>query len=140
MRWYAKYYGRALSWAITGFLVIFYFKALPYLRKNKAYFSLFGFTLLFLGMANIASNVPSGGRFVAVASLFAVALIFLYLQHLPPLKIIKYYKPIANLAFLYYGIFALRLGADVIGVLAILGNPIIALFGNVDIALIQLLK
>lgn len=140
MRWYARNYIKALTWVITGFLVIFYFRATNYLKQNEGLRSIFGFTLLLMGVINIASHIPSMGRFIAVASLFAVALIFLFLQHGPRLQILKLYHPLAIGGFLLFSIVSLRIGVGMISIMAIMGNPIIALFYNIDYTLIQFLK
>jgi len=140
MRWYAKFYERALIWSITGFLIIFYFKAIQYIKRIPGLYALYGFTLLFLGMANIFSTIPSMSRFILVASLFAMAFILLTLQNGPKSQVLRIYSPIAGAGFTYFSIMSLRIGFDMIGIMALIGNPVFALFYNIDFALIQLFK
>jgi hypothetical protein len=138
--WHARYYGKALHWVVIIMISLIYSKGLKFLKTDKRFIPLLGFSLLFLGAANIASLVPSGGRFLSVADLFAIALIFFYMEHAPAERLMKKLLPITLPALLLYCIVALRIGFDTIGVMTIIGNPVVALFGNVNIALIELIK
>jgi hypothetical protein len=138
--WHARYYGQALQWVVIVMISIIYFKGLTFIKADKILLPLLGFSFLFLGVANIADLVPSGGRFTSVANLFAVGTIFFYLQYAPKERLMRWLMPIALPALLLYCIVAIRVGFDTIGVLTIIGNPIIALFGNINVALIELIK
>jgi len=125
--WYLVWYGRALQWPIMGFLILFFFKARTFFAENKAWLNLFCFTLLFYGSANLLSSLPSGGRFIAIANLSALALITLYVQNKEHEKVMKRFIIAATPALLLFIIVSVRMGLYSISATAILGNPIIAL-------------
>jgi hypothetical protein len=63
--WHVAYYGMALRWVIIVFLGLVYYKVTSVLKNpNQSLQRLLGFSFLFLGVANIFSVVPSGGRFI----------------------------------------------------------------------------
>jgi hypothetical protein len=138
--WYISYYRVGLKWFIISMLSIAYFTDLNKIKASGQLFSLLCFTFLFLGVANLAGMIPSGGRFGSVASLFAVAFIFLYFQNIEYPDFTRRLQVIWLPVLAFYCIIALRVGMDTIGILAVLGNPIIALFGNVEMAVIEILK
>jgi len=139
--WHVAYYGMALRWVIIVFLSLVYYKVSSLLKNsNTSLQRLLGFSFLFLGVANIFSVVPSGGRFIAVAQLFALAAIYLYIQNTRERSIVNRMIPFAIPAILFYCIIAFRMSLDSIGVLAVIGNPLIAIFGNIDTPLIDFLK
>jgi hypothetical protein len=138
--WHAKYYSIALKWVIVTFLCIMYFRGLNYLKSYKALHALYSFTLLFLAVSNILSLMPSGGRFTTVANLFAITTIFIFLQNIRSGPLFNNVLKISIVPLLFYCVVALRLGFDTIGTVTLLGNPIISLFIDTDIALIDVIK
>jgi len=126
--WYAKIYSRALSWAVAGFLGLLFFTGRDFFNKNRNWLSLFCFTLLFYGVANILSTIPSGGRYLALANLFALALIIFYLHFTPQEKWMKRFIWLASPALLLFIVVSVRIGLYSTSVTAILGNPVLALF------------
>lgn len=138
--WHAIFYERALRWVIISFISVIYFRSLYLVKSRKSLFSLFNFTLLFLAIGNLLSLVPSGGRFNIIANLFAMTIIVLSLQKVQKGHVILRLVPFAVPALFLYCVVALRLGFDTIGVTTILGNPFVAIFTDVDIALIQFIK
>lgn len=138
--WHAIFYGKALRWVIISFISIIYFRSLRLLKNDSHLFSLYCFTLLFLAVANLLSLVPSGGRFNIIASMFAVTAIIFCIQKAPKENFILRLVPLGIPALILYCIVALRTGFDTIGVTTILGNPLIAIFTVVEIALIEFIK
>lgn len=128
VRWYAIWYDRALSWSVMGFLVVLFFKGRTFFEKNKGWLNLFSFTLLFFGVVNILSSLPSAGRFYTVANLCALALIILYVQNQPHEKIMKRFIVLDTPALLLYVIISVRVALYSLSATAILGNPVIAAF------------
>jgi len=126
--WYAAYYGKALSWSIMGFIVILYSKGRDILRDHRGWMNLFCFTTLFYGIANLMSSLPSGGRFVTVANLSALALIILYVQNVPHEKTMTRFIKVAIPAILLFIIVSVRVGVYSFSPTILFGNPIIALF------------
>ena len=137
--WYVLLKTKALKYSIYIFLIVLYWRYRNFFKNKKLLYDLFSYVLLFYGIANIISSIPSAGRFITVASGLAIALLYLSLQ----LKndtttniIIKATMP----ALLLYVIVVIRIGFDTMGVTTILGNPLIALFMEEDIPLINLIK
>ena len=126
--WYAVWYGRALSWSIMGFMVVLYFKGRAFFENNIRWLNLFCFTLLFIGVVNIFSSLPSGGRFYTVTNLCALALITLYVQNRPHEKVLKRFILAATPALMLYVVVSVRIALYSMSATAILGNPVIAMF------------
>ncbi len=126
--WHIAYYGRALGWAVMGYLVLLYVKGKKFFADNKGWRDLFSFTLLFFSAANILSMLPSGSRYLTVARLIALALITLYIQNNPQKRLSSAYKYAAIPALLLFVLVSLRLGLLAVSATAVLGNPLIAIF------------
>lgn len=130
--WYVRWYGRALDWSIVGFLAMIFFKGRDFFSENKGWMSLFCFTLLFFGVANLFSSIPSGGRYVSIASLSALALIILYIQNQKQGVVMKRFSWAALPALLLFTVVAFRTGLYSMSAVSVLGNPIIAFFMTGD--------
>lgn len=126
--WYVVWYNRALSWSIMGFLVVLFFKGKHFFENNIRWLNLFCFTLLFFGVVNLISSLPSGGRFYTVANLCALALIILYIQNQPHEKVMKRFILMATPALVLYIVVSVRIALYSLSATAILGNPFIALY------------
>lgn len=130
--WYAIYYTKALGWAVSGFLIILFIKGRDFFRQNRYWLNLYSFTLLFYSVANILSTIPSGGRFVAVANLFALALIIFYVHQRSRDLMMKRFVWLAAPLLLLFIIVAIRIGLYSMSATAILGNPLIAFFASAE--------
>lgn len=120
-------------WIILAFI-----KRKQWAASEKAYHRIFLFALFIGGVANIAANVPSGGRFMVLSnSLFYALFVLLlgknYLQ-VKWLKLITF--PLLAIAV----IFKIRMGFDYMGFLTVAGNPMIALFFDTQTPLIDIVK
>lgn len=136
--WHQVFAGKASRWLTYAWIIMVFIKRNEWSAKHKAYFHIFLFALFLGGFANLASHVPSGGRFVVLSkSLFYALFVLLlgknYLQ-LPWLKWIS----LPLLAFAV--IFQIRVGFDYIGFLAVAGNPFFAPFFDTQTALIDFVK
>jgi len=128
LNWYVIWYGKAITWSIMGFLTVLFFFCRSILKENESWVRLFSFTLLFYGFANILSSLPSGGRFVTVTNLSALALIIPYIQNRDYSQTMSRFVKAATPALLLYIIVAARIGLYSLSATSILGNPIIAFF------------
>jgi hypothetical protein len=90
--------------------------------------SLFSFTLVFFGVANILSTLPSGGRFLVIAYLCAVALVTLYVQNRASEKAINRFVLMSAPFLLFYVLIKIRIALLSMSATFVMGNPIIALF------------
>jgi hypothetical protein len=126
--WYAAWYMRAFKWSVMGFLVILFIKGRSYFMKNNTWLSLFSFILLFYGVANLFSSIPSGGRFLQIANLLSLVLIILFIQNREQSKTMERFVWAATPALLFYLVVAVRIGLYSMSATSIIGNPIIAIF------------
>lgn len=136
--WYIKYKSESLRYSLYLLLIGLHWRRNSF-RNNTALFKLFCYVLLFYSIANIVSSVPSANRYIEVASVLAIALVFFIIQFKDDKNIDIIVKVTAP-ALLVFFMVTIRLGLDTIGLTTILGNPIIALFMNDDVALINLIK
>lgn len=126
--WYIRWQGAALSWPIMGFMITLFWTGRDFFNENKGWASLFSFTLLFYGVANIISAIPSGGRFMVIGQLFALALIVLYVQNRRREKAISRLAFIASPALLLFVVVEVRKALLSLSASTILGNPVLAMF------------
>ena len=85
------------------------------------------------------SLVPSGGRYLIIAQLFALAVIIIYYSdYVFELfgKWLAYLTPV----FIFFIIVSLRMLLDNISVMAVFANPIVVSFIDLPIPLINLIK
>jgi hypothetical protein len=127
---YARY-----AWIIAIFVLKrFWSKQLPDITK------LFALALFVGGFAQIASLVPSGGRFMVIAnSLLWAVFILIIGQNIffNKLKVLK----LATLPLLGFSlIFSIRVGMDYFGISAIVSNPLFSIFLADQVPLIQFVK
>ncbi len=106
-------------------LFIIYFKLRKH-KESKVLYNLLCFTLLFYAFANILMLLPSGPRFMSIASLFTFALVFIYLQYVPHRFLQRFIYVISPLAF-YVIVYTFRIiGKDTFSVYSF-SNPIVNL-------------
>lgn len=137
--WYVLMRTKALKYSIYIVLIFLYWRRELFLKNHKKLFKLFGFVFLFFAIANIISSIPSARRFLVIAYALSTGLIFLSMQYFDDKKINAVIK-LTTPALLLYFVVTIRLGFDTFGITTILGNPIIAVFMEDDMALINLIK
>ena len=138
--WYIKLYDDALKWSVVSFLIVIFMTGKGFLKKYNGLQNLFSFTLLFYSFANIFALMPSGGRFIALANLFSVAIIFMYVQFAPRVKLLRRVILLALPALGLFSIVSVRVAIDTMGFFSILGNPILSSFIDADITIIEVVK
>jgi hypothetical protein len=137
--WYVRYYTKSLGWAIFIMVSTIYFSGLTLLKSNKKFSDFFSFTLLFLTFGNLMSQMPSGGRYLTIARLFAMALMFLF-YILYDNKLYKKRMAFVSPLLVFYIIISVRVAFDTVTFGTLLTNPIIAAFLNEPIPLINFIK
>ncbi len=140
LNWYVKGHENVLKWLIIIFISVIFFRGKDYVQNHKNLLRLICFTLLLYGMSNLTSLVPSGGRFIALSNLFALAFIILYIQNGPKETVLTKLIPLAIPLLWLFIIVRFRMSLDTFGVSTLLGNPIIIMFFKGDYAIIQLIK
>lgn len=112
--------------SITIAIILFFFKNSINIKENEVIIKWFKFALFMGVFANIASNIPSGSRFIIISNtLFFLTLIF-FLKH--NIKLGRNLKLLITIPFLIMIIFQLRLGLDFISIFFFIGNPIANFF------------
>ncbi len=122
-------------WVSTAF----YFRNVL-VKKMPEFIKLFSLALFIGGVAQIASLIPSGGRFLTLSnSLFFALFIFILLQQKDGINL-KWIK-IITVPFLIFSIFFnIRMGFDYIGILTFVGNPLLAIIIDDQTPLIEFVK
>ncbi|WP_291106576.1 EpsG family protein [Flavobacterium sp. UBA6195] len=133
-----KYYQSSLKWAI-GILLTTIFLNRKKIKNNYILENLLAFCLLYVGVFNVLSFIPSMNRFQFVSYLFALTLIYPYFNIKLDQKE-KYIIYLCTPLILFYFIVKFRIGFEFTGLLTLLGGPIIAAIKDNDIALIDFLR
>jgi hypothetical protein len=125
-------------WVTYAWIIFAFIKRQEWMNSHKTYGHIFMFALFLGGFANIASNVPSGGRFVVLSNSLFYALFVLLLGknylRLYWLKLIT--VPLLALSI----VFKIRMSFDYIGFLTVAGNPLLAPFFGEQTPLIDFVK
>ncbi len=133
-----KYYQSSLKWAVGILLTTIYLNRRK-INGNYSLENLLAFCLLFVGVFNVLSFIPSMNRFQFVSYLFALTLIYPYFNTYvdeKEKKIIYMCVPL----ILFYFVMKIRIGFEFTGLLTVLGGPLFAALKDSDIALIDFLK
>lgn len=126
-------------WAFQVFVILSYVNIIRNKNIGKWLIPLFSSALLFYGFANIASIVPSGGRFASVAQMLMVPAILLNFTYFPIIK----EKWLLDLALFFLAIallFDIRQSLDFYGVTLLFGNFITILFWENNVPLMDYIK
>ncbi len=138
--WYAKYYIKFIYFALMAILIALFAFCRKHILKIKSLANAFSFTLLFFSVANIMNSLPSGGRFLMIAGLFASALLILYLQNQPPHRFLNN-AILAMVPFLLlYIIVSLRISIYSFSLTTLVGNPLFIIFTDYNISINDLIK
>lgn len=132
--WYALYYVKILSYFNLFFVSLLVFKVELSLTSKR----LLGFSLLFLGVANVVSLLPSGSRFINIALLFSIALSFIELANATKSILTKSIK-ILSPVLLFFCIVSIRVLFNYFN-LTTFTNPIVVFFTDINLPLIDLIK
>jgi hypothetical protein len=123
------------SWII--FLFVRHFKWSKYLTGTERTFTF----ALFLGtFANLASGIPSGGRYLTLSTFLFFAVIIITLSQKKRLIYPPWLKYFSIGMLTYVVVFNVRLGLDYMGVSTFISNPIMALFAKDTKPLIEFVK
>jgi hypothetical protein len=139
LNWYLPLASKGLTWVIYMIVIYIYAFSRDFL-KQKGLLSLFCFSVLLYSAANILSLVPSGGRFINVASTLLFAFFILYFsfpQKTTPLNILK---AVSVPLLLLFTLVMMRAGMDYFGMVTIIGNPVFAGLGATSAPLITEIK
>lgn len=123
----------------ASYILLYYFNRIE-IRKRQNLYNYFSFTLLMLILGNLGSLIPrGGGRFSIVAALFCVSFLVLFLNHFKLKYPLSQLKPIIGSFFILGILGFIRMSFNTTNIIAIIGNPILAIFYNPHKALIYYL-
>lgn len=126
-------------WAVQIFIILSYVNVIRNKNSGKWLIPLFSFALLLYSFANIASLVPSGGRFSYVAQMLMVPVFLLNFTHFPIIK----EKWLLSSALFFLAIallFDIRSAFDYYGITLIMGNFITMFFWESNVPLMDYIK
>jgi len=138
--WYIVYSRLALQYVVYAFTIFIYFFFKKQLYERRDLLSLFCFSILLYGFANIFSLVPSGGRVLVVATTFMFAFAIILISVYPREKSLSAIKTILFPFLLLFCIVKLREGMDFYGLSTLIGNPFYSLFYSDTVPLIEEIK
>ncbi|MBO3100180.1 EpsG family protein [Gelidibacter pelagius] len=132
----ARHLSRYSILAIT--ILMYYYYSRNKRKITDDYFNvIFTLGLFFASFSNLASNIPSGGRFVVLSNLIVLtAFLFLLNQRIRMNRAIKL---LLSGSIIFVIIFRIREGLDYIGPFFFIGNPVVNWFVE-DITLIDAIK
>jgi len=102
--------------------------------------TLFCYSLLLYGFANIFSLVPSGGRFIILANTFMFAFFIIFITTFPKIRGLLLIKVLSIPLLLLFCIVEIREGTDFFGLMTIFGNPFLAALYTDTVPLIMGIK
>ena len=140
VNWYIAYSAIFVKWAIYIISLFIYLAGRSYLEKRKDLKTLFCFSLLFYSFANIFSLVPSGSRFLIIASALMFAFYILYFDAFPAITGYMLVQTLTLPLIALFCVVAIRMGMDYFGLTTVLGNPLFAIFDNDPVPLITGIK
>ena len=118
----------AARWMLYVWVLIIYIKRKYWLDHHKAIKHLFMLGLFMGGVAQILSNIPSGGRFMLLVNVIFYAIFVLFVSEQKMDLQLKYIKNISILVLFFIIIFKFRIGFDYMGISTLFSNPIVAFF------------
>jgi hypothetical protein len=138
--WFVPLSEKCLTWVTYALTLFIFLFERPLLKKRDDLIRLFCFSLLLYGFANIASLVPSGGRFIGLANAFILVSFIIYISTIPENKSFSALSMLSLPLVVLYCIVNLRLGMDFFGLTTIIGNPIYAAFYPETVPIMDAIK
>lgn len=124
-----KLYNNLLKYVIIIIVSYIFFS---FLNKKSAKYSkftqFFTMTLMFSAFSNLASQIPSGGRFIVLSNLMVVFVFIWFLSDKIKGNIPKVFQKMSLVILLFIVVVQIRIGADYFGAFLFIGNPILNLF------------
>ncbi|WP_318643079.1 EpsG family protein [Flavobacterium ardleyense] len=104
-------------------IIIYYYGVFKrnLLDKNLKIF--FPMALFFLSFSNIASSVPSGGRFAVLSNLILMTIFLLFLNY--NVKLTRSINFLLRITMVFVIVFLIRTGMESVGPFFFIGNPIL---------------
>lgn len=138
--WYVTLYNLGFIWFIRITLILFFIKKRREVKKNQTLFNLFCFSLLFFTIANMMASVPSGGRYLTIASFIGLSTIAFYYNVAIKDKFFQRFIILSMPVLLLFIVVSIRFGFHTLSVNTFFGNPVTALLTDYNISLNDIIK
>jgi len=109
-------------------------------RQFTKFSRFFALVLVFSAFSNLASQIPSGGRFSVLSNLLVVFSFIWCLSGNIKRHISMAYQNIAVCILLFIVIVQIRIGADYFGAFLFIGNPMVNLFNQDTTPFVEFIK
>lgn len=133
----ANYFAQGVLYFWIG---IAYFLRKKWIKELPDFKLLFAFALFFGGFSQLASNVASGSRFLTISNMLFYAVFVVIIGQKWFVSKFQVFKWITIPLLSFVLIFTIRVGMERIGFLVFFGNPVLAMFIEEKIGLIELIK
>ncbi len=138
--WFVTFSITALRWSVYAAVLFIFLVEKNTLNERKDLSSLFSFSLLFFGFANVVSLIPSGSRFILVSGMFMFAFLIFFFSDQREKKGIRLLRLFTIPLLTLFLLVSLRMGMDFFGVMTLIGNPITVLLYSDHVPLIEAIK
>lgn len=138
--WYITFAFEGIQWVTYTLTLFIYFSAKKIMQSKQNIMSLFCYSILLYGFANVSSLIPSGLRFFTLANAFMFAFFIIYTTSFPNRKGMFLVKVISIPLLLLFCIVEIRRGMDFYGLMTIFGNPVLASINDSNLPLIVGIK
>jgi len=140
LNWYILYRSQLFTYLIYSLVIYIFITQRNRLLSIYSYRCLFAFSLLLYSAGNFVSVMPSGSRFVGVAQLFMFSFFIFTIGKMKltfGLQIIYF---LASFILTLYSIVGIRYAIEIMGFVSFFGNPILALFVDETVPIIEYIK
>ncbi len=131
---------RILMKYIMLILVIYIYIQSKRNKININNFSWFSLALIFSSFSNLASQIPSGGRFSSLSNLFVISSVLFFYQQLNVKKLPTILKNVFVATMIFLIVVKARMGLDYVGFFMFIGNPVLNPFMDEKIPVIDFIK
>ncbi len=138
--WYVLFVDKCIQWTVYAFAIFLFVSARKQFNDLPTFRSLFCFALLMYGFGNLASNIPSGQRFVDLASAFMFISFVIFVTRTEGLRWMNALKLATLPGLLLVLIVEMRSGMEFYGYITLLGNPLTATLNQDTLPMIDVLK
>ena len=138
--WYIVYSRLAMRWVVYSIAIFVYLFFKRNLMTRKDLMSLFCFTVLLYGFANIFSLVPSGERVLTVATIFMFSFAIVLLSAFSQNKGISVIRTLLLPFLILFCVVKIREGMDFYGLVTVIGNPVFGALYTDSVPLIEEIK
>lgn len=138
---YLRFYRIVSKYTIVGIISWIFFKY--FFKRSFGESKItqwFAMALFFSAFSNLASQIPSGGRFYTLSNLIVISCFLLVIVQSSRDKILGILEQPLKIILLFIIIVQIRMGFDYMGIFMIIGNPIVNIFTQDKLPLIDFVK